>query len=337
MPEIIGAFSSTEAWQERTNRSPKTRNGSLGGRAQKCFELAEGHLDGIEVRRILWQVAKGRPCLRNRLTYAGTFVSADIVHHDDIAPFEGRNQALLDIGQEHLCVHGALDRHRGDHFIMTQGCHEGDRLLPQGARPISSTPRGPRPQSRTILVVTAVSSINTSRAGSSIPCSRIQRRRARATSARCCSAARRLFFFEGDVVSLKKPRHRALAGPNPPLEQFRNGLLQGQIRLLGYQSQYLFGMSFQRRNAPSAGLRRATPALAPALQPSHRRTRINIKTFGRLTPRSSCFHCFNHTLSQVGRIGLRHRPPPQRRINAKESLISNPMGIPPIQIGRETL
>src|SRR5215831_12256271 len=211
-------------------------------------------------------------------------------------------------------------------------CHS-----PQGARPINSTPRGPRPQSRTILVVTAVSSINTSRAGSSIPCSRIQRRRARATSARCCSAVRRLFFFEGDVVSLEKPRDRALTGPNPPLKQFRNGLLQGQNRLLGHQSQYLFGMLFQRRNASSARLRRATPALHPALQPSHRRTRINTKTFSRLPPRRSCFHCFNHTLAQVGRIGLRHCSPPQRRINAEESLTSNPMGIPPIQIGRETL
>src|SRR5215468_2632435 len=128
MPEVIGAFSSTQAWQERANRSPKTRNGSLGGLAQKCFEWAEGHLNGIEVGRILGQVAKGRPGILDCRTYARAFVSADIVHHNDIVALEGRNQALLDIGQEHLCVHGALEHHRGDHFIMTQGCHEGDRL-----------------------------------------------------------------------------------------------------------------------------------------------------------------------------------------------------------------
>jgi hypothetical protein len=34
-------------------------------------------------------------------------------------------------------------------------------------------------------------------------------------------------------------------------------------------------------------------------------------------------------------FGIAH--PPQRRINAEESLTSNPLGIPPIQIGRETL
>jgi len=54
-----------------------------------------------------------------------------------------------------------------------------------------------------MLVLTAVSSINNSRAGSSMPCSRIQRRCARATSARCRSAACRL-FFTGDVVPTKK-------------------------------------------------------------------------------------------------------------------------------------
>src|SRR6266849_1336248 len=137
---------------------------------------------------------------------------------------------------------------------------------PSGTVPITLVPLGARPLSRTILVLTAVSSINTSRAGSSMPCSRIQRRRARATSARCCSAARRLFFFEGDVVSLEKPRDRALAGSNPPLAQFRNGLLQGQVRLFGNEGQYLFRMPFQRRNASSARFRRATPGLVPALQ-----------------------------------------------------------------------
>ena len=60
------------------------------------------------------------------------------------------------------------------------------------------------------VLCSTLSSINTSRAGSSIPCSRIQRRRARATSARCRSAACRL-FFEGDAVSIEKTPERAAA------------------------------------------------------------------------------------------------------------------------------
>ena len=53
--------------------------------------------------------------------------------------------------------------------------------------------------------------MNTSRAGSNMPCSRIQRRRARATSARFCSAACRL-FFEADRVPLEEG-HTALRLP----------------------------------------------------------------------------------------------------------------------------
>src|SRR2546430_2194948 len=67
MPEIVGTFSSTEAWQERANSSSETGNRSFGGSAQKCLEFAEGHLDGIEVGRVLRQVTKcsgrGQACL----------------------------------------------------------------------------------------------------------------------------------------------------------------------------------------------------------------------------------------------------------------------------------
>jgi len=65
---------------------------------------------------------------------------------------------------------------------------------PWGTRLINRSPRRQRPRSRTMLVEVEVSSMNTSRAGSNMPCSRIQRRRARATSGRSCSAARRLFL-----------------------------------------------------------------------------------------------------------------------------------------------
>src|SRR6516164_10307981 len=127
-------------------------------------------------------------------------------------------------------------------------CH-----FPSGTVPITLVPRRARPLSRTILVLTAVSSINTSRAGSSMPCSRIQRRRARATSARCRSAACRL-FFEGDVVAIKKAPKRAAARSNPPLAQFCNRLHQGQVGLFGNESQYLLRVRFQRRHTSSTRL-----------------------------------------------------------------------------------
>src|SRR4249919_2073115 len=175
--------------------------------------------------------------------------------------------------------------------------------VPSGTLPITRSPRGARPLSRTRFVLTAVSSRNTSRAGSSMPCSRIPRRRARATSARCRSAACRL-FFEGDVVSIEKPPERAAAGFDPPLAQRCNRLDQGQVRLFGNQSQDRGGERFQRRNAATARLRRGAPLLIPALQPLYRRAYAHLKTFGRFAARRAGLHSFDNAFPQVTRIGL---------------------------------
>ncbi len=94
--------------------------------------------------------------------------------------------------------------------------------LPSGTAPITRTPRGARPLSLTMFVLTAVSSINTSRAGSSIPCSRIQRRRARATSARWRSAACSTFLSVMLCRSRKRQSGFRVAGFDPSLAQFCN-------------------------------------------------------------------------------------------------------------------
>src|SRR5262247_2763824 len=115
---------------------------------------------------------------------------------------------------------------------------------PSGTRPIRRSPRGQRPLSRTILVLAAVSSTKTSRAGSNMPCSRIQRRRARATSARSCSAACRL-FFESNLVTLKEAPDRGAAASNLVLAHRQNHFVQCQVRLLLNQTQQKIRMLLQ--------------------------------------------------------------------------------------------
>src|SRR5882762_1576261 len=110
MPEVVGTFSRGDAWQERANGAAKTAYCSLSGLAQEGLEFAVVHLDGIEVGRVLGQVAKGCPRLLDRLTNSCSFVNVDVVHDDDIAAPERGDQALLDVGEEHLCVHGTIDR-----------------------------------------------------------------------------------------------------------------------------------------------------------------------------------------------------------------------------------
>ena len=118
-------------------------------------------------------------------------------------------------------------RHCSTYPVVAQSDNQGDGLpMAVGKDPTNRSPRGQRPRSRTKLVLVAVSSINTNLAGSSRPCLRIQRRRARATSARSCSLARRL-FFDGDIMSLEKSPDRGATAWNSLLAHRRNNLIQG--------------------------------------------------------------------------------------------------------------
>src|SRR5512133_1150742 len=208
---------------------------------------------------------------------------------------------------------------------------------PWGTEPTNRSPRGQRPRSLTKLVLVAVSSMNTNLAGSSRPCLRIQRRRARATSARSCSVARRL-FFDGDIMSLEKSPDCSTTAWNSLLAHRHNDLVQGQIRLLGYQSQQPFHVPLQRRRAPAAQLCSGVSCVIPALQPSHRRTGAQAEAFGRFPPRCSGHDGFDNAFPQVIRIGLRHRfglPESPNQCRKTRSLTHNWES--PIQLCRKVL
>src|SRR6266581_5686876 len=196
----------------------------------------------------------------------------------------------------------------------------------------STCRRSHRP--RTMLVVTAVSSINTRRAGSSKPCSRTQRRRARATSARLRSAARRL-FFDGDAVASKEPGERAPASWDSPLVQSRNNLTQREVLLLTDEGENPLRVLLQWRGTPSTGYWLAGPVVAKALHPPDRGTDADVKLFGCFTSGSSSFHEANDSHSQLTRIRSMHWVT-LRRINALDSLLRRALGIP-IHSGRDVL
>src|SRR6202795_1450730 len=117
-----------------------------------------------------------------------------------------------------------------------------------------------------MLVFTEVSSMKTRLDESSRPCCRIQRRRARATSARSCSAARRL-FFDADAVALQKPPQCAAAATKPLLAQGRDELVERPVRLFADQSQDLVRAALERRLAPATRLWPASALLLPRLKP----------------------------------------------------------------------
>src|ERR1700694_1738833 len=115
---------------------------------------------------------------------------------------QDRGQIPFDIGEEGRSVHRSVDHEGGNDPIMTQTRHQSDGLpVPVWNGPDQSFAAGAAPLSRTMLVLLAVSSMNTSRAGFSMSCAFLQCRRARATSLRCCSAACRA-FFKREIMSL---------------------------------------------------------------------------------------------------------------------------------------
>src|SRR5262249_42933123 len=142
-----------------------------------------------------------------------------------------------------------------------------------------------------------------------IPCLRIQRRRSRATSARFCSAAYKV-FFEVEAAPTKNPPNRTTAARDSPLPHRRNHLVQRQIRLPGDQTQQKPRMFLQRRCAAATRLCRNASGLLKALGPKHHHTGADPIAFGRLPPRCPDRDVSDHADTQVHGIRPRHRLPP---------------------------
>jgi hypothetical protein len=161
---------------------------------QQGLEFAECHFDGIQVGRVRRQIQERRTYRFNRLLNASDFMHREIVHDNDIAALERWSKTLLYIGKKHRPIHRAVKHERRRHPALAQTRHESD-CLPVPMRRVADQTLASRTAASppTIAVVVQVSSINTSRAGSNMPCSRIHRRRARVTSARLCSPAYRVF------------------------------------------------------------------------------------------------------------------------------------------------
>src|SRR5674476_449359 len=140
---------------------------------------------------------------------------------------------------------------------------------PCGTLATSRSPRGERPEWRTILVVTDVSSIKTSRFARKDGCSAFSSARAAATSGRSCSAACSV-FFKRDAVSIVKSPDRGSAdlkffGRCEP----RADLVECQIGLSGHQIEQPLLMLLERRVAMAgARLRRDATGCPPKIHPA---------------------------------------------------------------------
>lgn len=129
--------------------------------------LGEGLFDRIEVRRIGRQEPEPCTCGFDRMTDCCRFVAAKIVHDDDVAWLEDRNQLLFDIGAKALAVDRSVEDTRCCQPIFPQRPEECQGAPVTVWRECSQTFafRSP-PLMGVMLVLIQVSSMKTSRSGS---------------------------------------------------------------------------------------------------------------------------------------------------------------------------
>src|SRR5271157_1655763 len=264
-------------------------------------------------------------------------MSWQFIHDNDIAATEGWYEALLNIREESGAVHRAIEHEWGNNPVVAQTGDKGDRFPMSVWNRCDQSLAAQAAASEPHHICAGGGLVNKhQRAGSSMPCSRIQRRRARATSARFCSAACRL-FFKADIMSIEETLESASTAGDALLRHGGEDLLKGQIGLFGNQSQKPIQVLFQRRGAPSALFGLRAPGIAPTSTPSDHRTNTQLEHLGSLPPRRSAFNRFNRTLTQVCGIRLRHRCSSPGESIFSDSPKRKHLGIPLIQRHREML
>src|ERR1700758_2427275 len=153
--EEISAFLWRESLHDAANSAQQTANGALSCLAQMRLQFAEGHLDGIEVRRVGRQINQCCPRRFDRLSDAGHLVDRQIVHHDNVAALEGRNKILFHISKEQRSIHDAFKDERRGHPALAQGA---GKQLPVNLFP-PPTYKKVNPADSPILILSARSEV----------------------------------------------------------------------------------------------------------------------------------------------------------------------------------
>jgi hypothetical protein len=96
--------------------------------SDRGFEFGEGHLDGIEIGTIGWEIVQGGAPVCYGFGNALDFVSCEVIADDHIALLQLGAKHLGEVGQEQLSIHGAIDQPRGADPVMPQGSDQGGCL-----------------------------------------------------------------------------------------------------------------------------------------------------------------------------------------------------------------
>ena len=128
MGKVVAAFFRPEAVKQGAEPLPGRLHGPFGCVTEQSFELGEDLLNRVEIRGVRRQEAQRGPHPLKGRAHGGTLVAAQVVHDDDIARGERRQQTLFDIGQKAGAIQRAIEDTRSGHAVVTQRRHEGEGL-----------------------------------------------------------------------------------------------------------------------------------------------------------------------------------------------------------------
>ena len=101
--------------------------GAFGGLSHQVLELCEDLLDRIEIGAVRLQEQQPGSRAADRLADGGPFVTAQIIHDDNVAGCKRRDKELLDILSEALTVNRLVEHARGVDTITAERREEGHR------------------------------------------------------------------------------------------------------------------------------------------------------------------------------------------------------------------
>src|ERR1700730_11311098 len=111
MPLLVAfsVWNCYSAYNFACRRTADGFDGAHGDLAQEVLDLGEDLLDRVQVRRVFRQEEELGTCCANELAYRFGFVTAEIVHDDDVAGTQRGDEDFLDIDPEALAVDGTVE------------------------------------------------------------------------------------------------------------------------------------------------------------------------------------------------------------------------------------
>ena len=121
MLKVVAALGRLKARQRCANRGPQELAGATAGLPQNRFQLRKGVLDRIQIRTVFREIPKTRAGTRDGPADHGTLVTRQVVHDDDVAGRQRRDQDLLDVGEEAGPIDRAIKHGRRGEARHAQG------------------------------------------------------------------------------------------------------------------------------------------------------------------------------------------------------------------------